>query len=120
MSHLSYPFLINPLSDEDGGGYLIEFPDLPGCISDGESIEEAIENGKDAVECWIEDARLSKEPIPLPGSLERFSGKFMQRVPKSLHQQLSLNAKKENVSLNSYVLHLISMGLGKKTDSHKK
>ena len=42
---------------EEGGGYLIEFPDLPGCMSDGETIEETIENGKDAVACWIETAK---------------------------------------------------------------
>ena len=40
---IDYPFIIRPLSKEDGGGYLIEFPDLPGCISDGETIEEVYE-----------------------------------------------------------------------------
>ena len=44
------------LLPEEGGGYLIEFPDLPGCMSDGETLEEAIENGKDALQCWIEAA----------------------------------------------------------------
>jgi antitoxin HicB len=51
MNHnLSYPYILKPLSPEDGGGYLIEFPDLPGCMSDGETEEEAIFMGKDAVE----------------------------------------------------------------------
>jgi antitoxin HicB len=44
-----YPFEVRPLSKEEGGGYLIEFPDLPGCISDGETPEEAIRNGQDAL-----------------------------------------------------------------------
>jgi len=44
-----YPFTIRPLTNEDGGGYLIEFPDVPGCISDGEAPEEAIANGRDAL-----------------------------------------------------------------------
>ena len=52
MNELKYPFLISILPPEEGGGYLIEFPDLPGCMSDGETIEETIENGKDAVFCW--------------------------------------------------------------------
>jgi len=43
-----YPFAIRSLSPEDGGGYLIEFPDVTNCISDGETPEEAIVNGKDA------------------------------------------------------------------------
>ena len=54
MSKLQYPFNITELPDEEGGDYLIEFPDLPGCISDGETIDEAIANGQDALFCWIE------------------------------------------------------------------
>ena len=64
----SYPFLISILPSEEGGGYLIEFPDLPGCMSDGETIEETIENGKDAVFCWIETAKAFGDEIPQPGS----------------------------------------------------
>jgi antitoxin HicB len=48
-----YPFSIRELSEEEGGGFLIEFPDLHGCMSDGETIDEAIENGKDAVRCYL-------------------------------------------------------------------
>ena len=115
MTNSVFPFIVKPLSKDDGGGYLIEYPDLPGCISDGNSIEEAIKNGQDAISCWLEDAKANNEPIPVPGNFENFSGKFVQRVPKSVHQQLSTGAKRENISLNSYVLHLISMGLGKET-----
>ena len=50
---LKYPFEIRQLSGEEGGGYLISFPDLPGCISDGDTIEEAIKNGIDAMNSWI-------------------------------------------------------------------
>lgn len=52
-----YPFTIRHLTLEEGGGYLIEYPDLPGCMSDGETIEEAIKNGEDAVKCWIGAAK---------------------------------------------------------------
>ena len=65
----SYPFLISILPIEEGGGYLIEFPDLPGCMSDGETIEETIENGSDAVVCWIETAREFGDEIPQPRSV---------------------------------------------------
>ena len=68
MDKLQYPFNIIELPDEEGGGYLIEFPDLPGCISDGETIEEAIANGKDAVFCWIETAKQHGDEIPQPHS----------------------------------------------------
>ena len=66
MNELAYPFCIRILTDDDGGGYLIEFPDLPGCISDGETIDEAITNGRDAIFCWIETAKQHGDEIPTP------------------------------------------------------
>jgi predicted RNase H-like HicB family nuclease len=63
---LDYPFQVRPLTDEEGGGYLIEFPDLPGCLSDGETIEAAIANGADALRSWIETARELGDPVPPP------------------------------------------------------
>lgn len=68
MSKLQYPFNISVLLPEEGGGYLIEFLDLPGCISDGETIDEAITNGRDAIFCWIETAKQYGDDIPLPRS----------------------------------------------------
>ena len=64
MSELGYKHHISILPIEEGGGYLIEFPDLPGCISDGDTIEEAITNGKDAICCWIETAKQHGDEIP--------------------------------------------------------
>ena len=66
MSELKYPFKLSILPPEEGGGYLIEFPDLPGCISDGETIDEAITNGKDALFCWIETAKQYGDEVPHP------------------------------------------------------
>lgn len=61
-----YSFSIQPLSSENGGGYVIEFPDFPGCMSDGKTIEEAIQNGQDAVACWIAAVKESGRAIPKP------------------------------------------------------
>jgi antitoxin HicB len=63
---IPYRFAVRPLTEEDGGGYLIEFPDLPGCMSDGETIEEAIANGIEAMQGWIEAMRAEGHPIPQP------------------------------------------------------
>jgi antitoxin HicB len=63
-----YPHVIRPLTVEEGGGYMITFPDLPGCVSDGESESEAIENGRDAFEAWMETQRLAGRAAPVPGS----------------------------------------------------
>jgi antitoxin HicB len=115
-----YPFTIRHLTKEDGGGYLIEFPDLPGCMSDGETIEEAIENGKDAIKAWIEAAKEMNRDIPKPGDLEAQSGKWVQRVPKSIHFRLVTRAKDEGVSLNTLVIMMLSESLAGERYFHKK
>jgi antitoxin HicB len=66
MKPQEYGILIEPLSAEDGGGFLATVPDLPGCMSDGETPQEAIENVYDAINCWIEAAREMGRPIPRP------------------------------------------------------
>lgn len=110
-----YPFIVKHLSEEDGGGYMVEYPDLPGCSSDGDTIEEAIQFGKDAVKAWIETASSLNRNIPNPGSSlpnTDYSGKYVQRLPKSVHEELSKKAKLEGVSINTLALTYISKGLG--------
>ena len=68
MSRLEYPLAVRPLSTEDGGGYLVEFPDLPGCMSDGETVEEAIRNGAEAVRDWIAAMKGARRLIPKPSA----------------------------------------------------
>ena len=109
-----YPFEIKPLSEEDGGGYLISFPDFSECISDGETIEEAIHNGFDALDETIEALEDKGFPIPLPESGGGYSGKFIQRVPKSLHARLAARAKQEGISMNSLVITFLAESLGKR------
>lgn len=109
---IEYPFEIHPLSKDEGGGYAIVFPDLPGCRSDGATPEAAIENGRDALASWLEVAREFGDKIPNPFSTA--SGRFVQRVPRSLHTQLIAQAEAEGVSLNTLVLSLVSQGLGRR------
>ncbi|MCM2359691.1 MAG: type II toxin-antitoxin system HicB family antitoxin [Geobacteraceae bacterium] len=118
-----YMHEIAPLAKEDGGGFLITFPDLPGCMSDGETIEEAIANGRDAFAAWISAAADMGRPIPKPAAkpveLIEASGKFVARLPKTLHARLVARAKQEGVSLNTLVLTFIAEGLGhKETCAH--
>lgn len=112
MNIPKYPFTIRELTPEEGGGFLIEFPDLPGCMSDGETVEEAIANGFDAVQCWIAAAKEKNRNVPQPGDTENQSGKWMQRVPRSLHARLTKQAKREQVSLNTLVVSILSEALG--------
>ncbi len=106
-----YPFLMSILPAEEGGGYLIEFPDLPGCMSDGETIEETIENGKDAVLCWIETAKEFGDEIPQPGSANGFSEHWIQQIPKHIHTQLLQRAEQAGISLNTLVATMLSAKL---------
>lgn len=66
---IPYRFTVRPLGDDEGGGYLIEFPDLPGCMSDGETVEEAIENGVDAMRGWIRVMEAEGRPVPAPAHI---------------------------------------------------
>ena len=116
MSDTEYRFTVRPLSEDEGGGYLIEFPDLPGCMSDGETIEEAIANGEDAKCCWIAAMREAGRPIPSPAveAVESYSGKWQLRAPKSLHRRLAERAKREGVSLNTLAVTLLAESLGER------
>ncbi|MFN9774605.1 MAG: type II toxin-antitoxin system HicB family antitoxin [Burkholderiales bacterium] len=109
-----YPFEIRPLSDEEGGGYLISYPDFSDCIADGESIEQAIANGRQALKATIAALKARRLPVPEPHGGGVASGRFVARVPKSLHAQLALRAKAEGVSLNALVLALLAQGLGRR------
>jgi antitoxin HicB len=115
MSKLTdYPFEIRPLTTEEGGGFLISYPDFSECLSDGETIEEALKNGQDALALTIAALKTKDLPVPAPNSGGIASGKFIARVPKTVHAQLTSRAKVEGVSLNTLVLTFIAQGLGRK------
>lgn len=114
MIQADYPFAIRSLTSAEGGGYLIEYPDLPGCLSDGETVEEAIANGRDAQAGWIAAMREAGRPVPPPGAEPGtdYSGKWVLRTPKSLHRSLADRARREGVSLNTLAVALLAEGLG--------
>jgi antitoxin HicB len=107
----SYRFTIRPLSEEDGGGFAIEYPDLPGCISDGNTPEEAFQNGSDAVKSYLLSCEKHGDPIPKP---REASGQWRQRAPRSLHARLVARARQEGISLNTLVTAMIAEGPGKR------
>jgi len=112
----AYGHIVAPLSADDGGGYMITFPDLPGCMSDGETLEESLVNGRDAFNCWVAAQVDLGRVIPAPTHYDE-GGKpvrFVQRLPRSLHASLQARARAEGVSLNTLVLALIAEGLGKR------
>jgi len=96
------------VEDEDEGGFVVSYPELPGCITCGESIESAVANALDAKKAWLEAAIDGKIEIHEPDSLENYSGQFKLRMPRSLHRSLAEHSKREGISMNQYCVYLLS------------
>jgi predicted RNase H-like HicB family nuclease len=95
--------------------FIAEAIDLPGCSAVGDTQADAIAEIQDAIVAWIEAARAAGNPVPEPASQQpehAYSGKFVVRVPRSLHAGLAHQAEHEGLSLNSYVISLLSVNLG--------
>ena len=105
---LPYNHIIQPVNDESGFYFYARILELDGCQSTGETFEEAYENLKEAMEGWIETKLENGFEIPLPVGYDDFSGKFLVRIPKSLHYKLAVEAEQEGVSLNQYAVYKLS------------
>lgn len=103
---LPYTIEITP----DDGSFFVRVKELQGCISVGKTRYEAFEMIDDAMREWLTAALEDGFEIPLPKSPqeERYSGKFPLRLPKSLHRELAQKAQEDNVSLNQYLVMLLS------------
>ena len=99
--YLNLDYTIRLKQNEDGS-YFVEIDDLPGCMSEGDTKEEALNMIEDAKKAWITVALKRKIKIPEPEK-DEFSGKLNVRMPKFLHRKLSYKAKEEGVSLNTYI-----------------
>lgn len=106
--NLPYNYIIQPVQDESGNYFYARVLELDGCKSTGETFNEAYENIKDAMRGWIETRLENGFEVPLPIGYEDFSGKFVVRIPKSLHYKLTIEAEQEGVSLNQYALYKLS------------
>ena len=107
--YIKLPYHLELIPDPDEGGYVVRYPDLPGCFSVGETINDAIANAEDAKRTWIAAALEDGIDIPEPVALAKYSGQFKLRIPKSLHRSLAEQAKAEGISMNQYCIYLLSM-----------
>lgn len=106
-----FPYRLEILPDPDEGGYVARYPDLPGCITVGCSMEEAVKNAEDAEDAkkeWLTAALESGVEIAEPASQNGYSGQFKLRIPKSLHRRLAEHSKEEGGSMNQYCVYLLS------------
>ncbi len=109
-----FPFELRTLTEDEGGGFMVSFPDFNECIADGDTVEEAIAEGQQALAAVIAALGEKGFPVPKPGSYGAFSGKFVQRLPKSLHARLQSRARLEGVSINTLAITYITEGLTRK------
>ena len=105
---LPYNFIIQPINDESGSYFYARVLELDGYQSTGDTFDEAYRNLLEAMEGYIETKLENGFAVPMPQSVEDYSGKFVVRVPKSLHQSLAIEAQREGVSLNQYALYKLS------------
>lgn len=106
--YMSLPYAITIIPDD--GSYFVKVNEFEGCISVGETKAEALELIEDAMREWLTVAIEDGLEIPLPEAMreESYSGKFLLRMPKSLHGKLALAAEKEGVSLNQHIVALLA------------
>jgi antitoxin HicB len=104
------------LRKDDDGDWIARVEELPGCTAHGATKAEAIESLEEVQSLWIEDAIAAGDPIPEPVAEEALSGKWLQRVPRSLHRRVSELAKNEGVSLNQLVTSVLAEAVGRRLE----
>ena len=106
--YMAMPYRMEIVADKDEGGFVVSYPDLPGCLTCGETIETAVTNAVDAKKAWLEAAIEEGIDIYEPDSLDDYSGQFKLRIPKSLHRMLAEHSQREGISMNQYCVYLLS------------
>lgn len=110
---LPYSILLHEIEDEGEKYWIAEVPELPGCKSHGSTIDQAVKNVEEAKKDWILDSLEDGDQIPTPIERDRFSGKTLVRMSRSLHRALSLIAESEKLSLNQLIVTILAKEVGR-------
>ena len=113
MNELDHYLALNyhkRLYQDDEGDWIVEIDDLPGCIADGKTPDDAIANSREAMRLWMESRISSGLDIPEPSIADDYSGRILLRMPKYIHRRLAIQAQQEGSSLNQYIVSLLSFG----------
>ena len=106
---LPYTRLVQEMNDESGHYFYGRILELDGCQSTGDTLEELYQSLNEAMEGYLEVKLENNLPVPIPETVDRYSGKFVVRLPRSLHQRLAIEAEKEGVSLNQLALYKLAL-----------
>lgn len=123
QQEIKYDFRVKLLSEDEGGGYLIQVPQLPGCMAVGQTLKETIEKLPDAIDTWLGEAKRLGRKVPQPQYMHRrheYSGKLSLRMPKSLHEEIAILASEQDVSINQMIIYLLARGVGSELNSEYK
>jgi len=110
--YMNLPYTIE-LQQDPEEGWFVRVKELRGCMSEGDTAEEAVAMIREAMQLWLEVALEEGIPIPEPRPEEDYSGKFVVRVPRSLHRELVEHAEREGVSLNQYINVALARAVGR-------
>lgn len=106
--YMGLDYKIEIIPDNEEGGYALRCPELSGCVTCAENIQEGIKMLEDAKKCWFTACLEDGIEIPEPKNTEEYSGQFKLIMPKSLHRELAERSKKEGISMNQYCVYLLS------------
>ena len=106
--YMRLPYRMEIIPDTVEGGFAVRFPELSGCLTCGDTLEEAVQNAADCKKEWLIAAMEEGICIPEPVSEEEYSGQFKLRIPKSLHKSLAEHSKTEGINMNQYCLYLLT------------
>lgn len=106
--YMALPYRLEIIPDAEEGGFVGMYPELPGCLTTGETMESVARNAQDAKRAWLAAALDDGIVINEPESLQTYSGQFKLRIPKSLHRSLAEHSKNEGISMNQYCLYLLA------------
>lgn len=117
--YLDLPYTIEVVKDESDNysGWFARVVELPGCMTQADTFAELSEMIQEAMAAWIETALEDGQSIPLPRLVEDYSGRFVVRIPKSLHRELVERAEREGVSLNTLVNVALGRAVGQARNS---
>ena len=108
--YMSLNYKIEVIKEEEGEGYVLHCPELPGCITCADTIEHGFEMIEDAKVCWLEACLEDGIKIPEPSDIMDYSGQFKLKIPRTLHKRLAERSKSEGVSMNQLCVYLLANG----------
>ena len=106
--YMAMSYRMEIVEDKEDDGFVVSYPDLPGCITCGETLISAVENAQDTKKAWLEAALEDGIEIHEPNSLDDYSGQFKLRILRSLHRSLAEHSQREGISMNQYCVYLLS------------